>query len=53
LAERYSNLSPRDLIHLAVMLNHAITEIITSDTAFAAVEGIHRVDPMHFAGTTP
>jgi uncharacterized protein len=52
LAERYSNLSPRDLIHLAVMLNNAITEIVTADTAFEVVAGIHRIDPTHFAGVT-
>ena len=48
--EQYASLSPRDLIHLAVMLNHAIMEIITADTAFEAVEGIHRFDPIYFAG---
>jgi len=49
LAERYPSLSPRDLIHLAVMLRHRIREIITADTGFDTVPEIRRVDPTTFS----
>lgn len=38
-------LSPRDLIHLAVMHNHRIVHIITTDRAFEAIEGIQLIYP--------
>jgi uncharacterized protein len=41
----YERLSPRDLIHLAVMLNHGIGHIITTDRAFAKIDGIQIVRP--------
>lgn len=53
LAEEYSSLSPRDLLHLAVMLNHGLREILTADVAFEAVPGIRRLDPMQFGRTIP
>lgn len=36
----YAKLSPRDVIHLAVMQNNGIDHIITADRAFEEVEGI-------------
>ncbi len=47
LANKESNtrLSPRDLIHLAVMLNHGIRQIITTDLAFTGVDGIQVIYP--------
>jgi hypothetical protein len=46
LLEQYPSLSPRDLIHLAVMLHHGITDIVTADTGFDSVTGIHRIAPV-------
>jgi hypothetical protein len=48
LAEQYPSLSPRDLIHLGVMLHHQIPEIITADTGFDTVKEIRRIDPTTF-----
>lgn len=45
LAERYVDLSPRDLIHLAVMLRHDMQEIITTDAGFDLVQEVRRIDP--------
>ncbi len=47
--ERYSFLSPRDLIHLAVMWRHNVREIVTADTGFDLVEGIRRINPLEFS----
>jgi predicted nucleic acid-binding protein len=49
LAEKYSALSPRDLIHLAVMLRHELREIITADEGFDAAAEIRRIDPRSFS----
>ncbi len=48
LAERYPDLSPRDLIHLAVMLRHQMEEIVTTDTGFDPVKEVRRIDPSTF-----
>lgn len=48
LAERYPALSPRDLFHLAVMVRHGLTEIITADTGFDAIAEVQRIDPRSF-----
>lgn len=45
LAEQYRGLSPRDLIHCAVMLQHQIEDIITADGDFDAVREVRRIDP--------
>ncbi len=50
LAERYPNLSPRDLIHLAVMLRYHLPEIITTDMGFDTVDEVRRLDPRDFSG---
>lgn len=43
--EAADNLSPRDLIHLAVMLNNGIKHIITADRGFAGIPGIEVIIP--------
>jgi predicted nucleic acid-binding protein len=48
LSELYHRLSPRDLLHVAIMLRHDIPELLTADRGFEAVDGIHRVDPAAF-----
>ena len=45
LAERNYRLSPRDLIHLAVMRRHGMEEIFTADTGFDAAQEVRRIDP--------
>jgi predicted nucleic acid-binding protein len=37
------NISARDAVHAAVMLNHGLTEIATFDEGFDRIEGIRRV----------
>lgn len=48
LAEKYTALGPRDLIHLAVMIRHGIEEIITADVGFDAAVEVRRTDPRAF-----
>ncbi|MDR7537710.1 MAG: type II toxin-antitoxin system VapC family toxin [Armatimonadota bacterium] len=48
LADRYSRLSPRDLIHLAIMLRHGIGEIAPADAHFDTVPEVRRLDPRAF-----
>ncbi|MDR7551217.1 MAG: type II toxin-antitoxin system VapC family toxin [Armatimonadota bacterium] len=48
LADRYSRLSPRDLIHLAIMLRHGIEEIASADAHFDSVPEVRRLDPRAF-----
>lgn len=47
LAGRHSEtrLSPRDFIHLAVMLNNGINQIITADREFSVIRGIQVIIP--------
>ncbi len=45
LLERYPNLSPRDLIHVAAMQEAGVTRICTYDQGFDAVPGIRRTEP--------
>ncbi len=47
LSQQYINtgLSPRDLIHAAVMLNNGINQIITTDKDFKKIEGIRVIVP--------
>lgn len=49
LAEEHPKLSPRDLIHPAVMLRHEIPEIITADEGFGAIKEVRRIHPRSFA----
>jgi hypothetical protein len=48
LAEQYPFLSPRDLIHLAVMLRYGLTAITTADTGFDRIDAVKRIDPSEF-----
>lgn len=48
LVDLYTALSPRDLIHLAVMLRNQIAEIVTADKGFNGIAGVHPVDPSEF-----
>ena len=43
--EETSRLSPRDLIHLAVMQNNDIGHIVTTDRGFAGISGIEVIKP--------
>lgn len=49
LAEQYSFLTPRDLIHLAIMKRYGIKEIISTDKGFDKIPGIRRISPSKFA----
>ena len=48
LFERYTagGVAARDVIHVAVMQNNGITEIISTDEHFDQIEGITRLDPL-------
>ena len=50
LADRYPALSPRDLIHLGVMLGSQIEQIITADRGFDRVREVRRIPLESFAG---
>ena len=41
----YPSLSPRDAIHVAVMLEAGIEKILSADRHFDGVKGIERMDP--------
>jgi predicted nucleic acid-binding protein len=45
----------RDAIHAAIMQNHGLTHIISSDGHFDLVAGLTRLDPvaLHLAATPP
>lgn len=43
--EETVKLSPRDLIHLAVMMNNSIKRIITADRGFLSIPGIEVITP--------
>lgn len=45
LADRYSGLSARDLIHAAVMVRLGTKLIATADRGFDRIEGFRRLDP--------
>jgi len=48
LAQQHPGLSPRDVIHLAVMKRYGVMEILTADTAFDKIEQVRRIDPARF-----
>jgi len=48
LAPVHVALQARDLLHLAVMERHGITDIVTADRHFDGLPGIHRIDPREF-----
>ena len=43
--ETYPNLQPRDAIHAAVVLEHGLEGIISTDRGFDELKGIARFDP--------
>jgi len=45
----YPTLPARDLLHVAVMLNNDITQILSADAHFDQVEEVERLDPVSFA----
>ena len=45
LADRYSGLSARDLVHAAVMSRLGLSDIATADRAFSQILGFRRLDP--------
>ncbi len=45
LVPRYPALPARDLLHLAVMLNNDVRQILSADAHFDQVEEIQRLDP--------
>ena len=42
-------ISPRDFIHLAIMVNNGLTDIISTDQHFDKFEEIKRIDPQEFS----
>ena len=46
LSLRYTRLTARDLIHLAVMLTHGITRVATADRHFDGIAEVTRLDPL-------
>ncbi|MEW6189327.1 MAG: type II toxin-antitoxin system VapC family toxin [Actinomycetota bacterium] len=48
LLKKYPDLPPRDHIHVAVMINNDIREIISTDKHFDQIEEVSRVDPKEF-----
>ncbi|HET9520368.1 MAG TPA: type II toxin-antitoxin system VapC family toxin [Candidatus Limnocylindrales bacterium] len=49
IARRYPALSARDLIHVATCIHEGITEIISTDRGFDAVQEVRRIPPEEFA----
>jgi predicted nucleic acid-binding protein len=45
-ATHYSGLASRDLLHAAVMQRLGVTQIISSDRGFDAIDGVTRLDPL-------
>lgn len=52
LAVSHPSLSPRDLVHLAVMQGNGLGTIITADRHFDGIDGIRRLDPADYAAAT-
>lgn len=48
LSEKYRNIKPRDLLHVAVMISNQIENIISVDKDFDAISEINRIDPLAF-----
>ncbi len=49
LAARYPSLAARDLIHVATCIHEGITEILSTDRGFDAVQEVRRIPPEEFA----
>jgi len=50
LLERYTDLSVRDSVHAAVMINNGIVTMISADRHFDSIEEIKRIDPGDASG---
>ena len=48
--ERYPLLSSRDAVHTAVVVNHGLEGIVSTDKDFDVIAEIRRFDPMALAG---
>lgn len=48
LSEKYKNIKPRDLLHVAVMVTNQIESIISVDKDFDPISEINRIDPLAF-----
>lgn len=46
LLQKYTEIPPRDLLHVAVMLNNNIKTICSPDTDFDKMNEIERIDPL-------
>lgn len=46
LLKQHLSLPPRDALHVAVMKNNGLSQIITADNHFKVVKGIKRIDPL-------
>ena len=53
LGNKYPHMGPRDWLHLAVMLNNGITEIISADRHFDDTQGVIRLDSGEFVRAQP
>lgn len=45
LFEKYKDFPPRDSLHVAVMLNNGLNEIISTDKHFDKIKEVTRIDP--------
>ena len=53
LADRYSGVSARDLVHAAVMQRLGTGRVISADTDFDHIEGLERLDPARIGEWAP
>ena len=47
---RYPELPARDLLHVAIMLGHGISAIVSADRHFDKVHEVRRLDPVRMQG---
>jgi len=54
LYEKYTSkgVQARDIIHVAVMMNNGLSQIISTDTHFDKIQGVRRYDPKVVAANT-
>lgn len=48
LLKSFKNITSRDAIHAATMMNNGIKEIISTDSHFDIISGIKRIDPSKY-----
>lgn len=49
LLKRHPQIKPRDAVHAAILLNHQIETIISTDAHFDQIRGLTRDDPLSFS----